>query len=42
MGDIYEVHRFDELRWHDTHTEFHKEWFRHSEVHRHTDSMEIA
>jgi hypothetical protein len=34
MGGIYVVHHRDELRCHDTHTMFHKDWFRHSEVNR--------
>jgi hypothetical protein len=29
-GLIYEVHRWDGLRWHDLHTEFLEDWFRHS------------
>jgi hypothetical protein len=32
MGGIYEVRRSDGLRCHDTHTKFHKDWFRHSNV----------
>jgi hypothetical protein len=32
MGGIYEVRRGDGLRWHDIHTKFHKDWFRHSKV----------
>jgi hypothetical protein len=44
MGGIYEVRQWDRLRCHDIHTEFHKEWFRHSKVGRggYTDSMEMA
>jgi hypothetical protein len=32
MGVIYEVHRFDGLRCHDIHTEFHNNWYSHSKV----------
>jgi hypothetical protein len=32
MGGIYEVRRQDWLRFHDIHTKFHKNWFRHSKV----------
>jgi hypothetical protein len=32
VGRIYEVRRWDELRCRDIHTEFHKDWFRHSKV----------
>jgi hypothetical protein len=44
MGGIYEVHHWDELRTHDIHTKFHKDWFTHSEVNvgGHIDCMEIA
>jgi hypothetical protein len=46
MGGIYEVPLWDGLRCHDIHTEFHKYWFRHSNVNRgrytHTDSMGLA
>jgi hypothetical protein len=45
MGGIYEVLRWDELRCHDIHTEFHKDWFRHSKVdmgiHRQTDGRDL-
>jgi hypothetical protein len=34
MGSIYEVRRRDGLRYHDTHTKFHNDWFRHSEIYR--------
>jgi hypothetical protein len=27
MGEIYEVHRRDGLRWCDIRTKFHKDWF---------------
>jgi hypothetical protein len=39
MEGIYGVSRWDGLRSHDIHTEFHKDWFRHSKVDqgRHTD-----
>jgi hypothetical protein len=30
MEGIYEVPSWDGLRWHDTHTKFHKDWFMHS------------
>jgi hypothetical protein len=30
MGGTYEVRRWDELRCHDIHTKFYKDWFRHS------------
>jgi hypothetical protein len=29
-GGIYELRRFDWPRCHDIHTEFHKDWVRHS------------
>jgi hypothetical protein len=32
MRGIYEVRRWDWLRYHDTHAKFHNDWFRHSEV----------
>jgi hypothetical protein len=32
MGWIYEVRRWHGPRWHDTHTKFRKDWFRHSNV----------
>jgi hypothetical protein len=32
MGGIYEVCRWNRLRCHDMHTEFHKDWYRHSKV----------
>jgi hypothetical protein len=32
MGGIYEIRHSEELRCHDTHTKFHKDWFRHSKV----------
>jgi hypothetical protein len=34
MGGIYEVHRSDGRSCHDVHTNFRKDWFRHSEVRR--------
>jgi hypothetical protein len=34
MGGVYEMQRWDGLRCHDIHTEFHKDWFRHSDVNR--------
>jgi hypothetical protein len=34
MAGIYELHLWDGLRWHDIHTKFHKNWFRHSNVDR--------
>jgi hypothetical protein len=34
MEGIYEVRRWDGLRYHDTYTKFHKDWFRHSKVNR--------
>jgi hypothetical protein len=34
MGGIYEVRRLDGLGCHDTHTKFHKDWFRHSEANK--------
>jgi hypothetical protein len=27
---IYEVRRWDGFMWHDIHTKFHKDWYRHS------------
>jgi hypothetical protein len=30
MGVIYEVHRSDELRWHNIHSKFHEHWFERS------------
>jgi hypothetical protein len=30
MGVIYEVSYWDGLKWHDIHTKFHKDWFKHS------------
>jgi hypothetical protein len=30
MGMIHEVHNWDGFRWHDIHTKFHEDWFRHS------------
>jgi hypothetical protein len=45
MGKIYEVRRWDGLRYHDIRTKFHKDRFRHSEnnrgTYRDTDSMAI-
>jgi hypothetical protein len=44
MGGIYGERCQDWLRCHDIHTEFHKDWFRHSEVdkrggiHKYTDT----
>jgi hypothetical protein len=42
MGVICEVSRWDELRCHDIHTKFHKDWFWHSKliggIHRHRDT----
>jgi hypothetical protein len=42
-GEIFEVRRWDGLRCQDTvyvHTKFHKEWFRHSKVHKgHTQTQ---
>jgi hypothetical protein len=38
MGWIYEVRRFDELRCHDIHTKFHKDWFSHRQ---HGDSVSL-
>jgi hypothetical protein len=32
IGGIYEVHHSDGLGCHDIHTEFHKDWFRHSKI----------
>jgi hypothetical protein len=29
MKGFYEVRRWDGLRWHDIHTKFHTDWFRH-------------
>jgi hypothetical protein len=29
--EIYEVHQCDGSRWHDIHTKFHEDWFRHSD-----------
>jgi hypothetical protein len=34
MGGIYEVSRWDGLRYYDIHTKFHKDWFRHSKANR--------
>jgi hypothetical protein len=34
MGGIYEVPRWDGLRWRDIDTKFHEGWFRNSEVNR--------
>jgi hypothetical protein len=34
MGGIYEVRRWDGLRYRDMHTKFHKDWFRHSNLDR--------
>jgi hypothetical protein len=34
MGGIYEVRRLDGLGCRNTHTEFYKDWFRHSKVNR--------
>jgi hypothetical protein len=47
IGGVYEVLRSNALSCYDTHTKFHKEWFRHSKVKKGgeggiTDSMEIA
>jgi hypothetical protein len=44
MGGIYEVRRWDWIRC--IYTEFHEDWFRHSEadrrgIHRDTDRMEM-
>jgi uncharacterized membrane protein len=33
---IYKVHRRDGLRWHDIHTKFHEDWFRHSGYYLHS------
>jgi hypothetical protein len=33
IGGIYEVRRRDELRCHDIHAKFRKDWFTHSKVH---------
>jgi hypothetical protein len=42
MGGIYEACRWDELRCHDIHNKFHKNWLKPSnllgEIHRNTDS----
>jgi hypothetical protein len=32
MGVVYEVRRRDGLSYHDMHTKFHTDWFRHSKV----------
>jgi hypothetical protein len=29
IGGISEIHHWNRLRWRDTHTKFHKDWFRH-------------
>jgi hypothetical protein len=29
-GVIYDVHRLDDLRWHEKRTKFHEDWFKHS------------
>jgi hypothetical protein len=47
MIGIYDVRHWEGLRCRDMHTNFHKDWFRHSKVnrggtHRHTDNTEIS
>jgi hypothetical protein len=38
MAAIYEVRRWDEFRYHDIHTKFHNDWFRHSKVNSHSQT----
>jgi hypothetical protein len=46
MGGIYEVHRWDGVRWHDIHIKLHKHWTMRSKVvsgeDAHTNSKAIS